>query len=243
MAIELRQNSGPFTNTNVRVALEYAVDRNALNKVVFNGLGEPAYQPVPSWSPGYSKSLGTSDSYNPAKSRALLKAAGYKNGVTFNLVIPAGDATFQRASALLQQELLVSGFKANIEQIPGADFLTDVYFKGQGDALLSELLTNGPDLSNSFEALFEPSGFPAQHLGSVNLGLTPLIQESNSSLSPTVQGPLMQQIDKTVLSQGLVVPLVFMPSIIAYNKQKVGGKVVAPIGQCRSNLAGIYMKR
>ncbi len=243
MAIELRQNSGPFTNTNVRVALEYAVDRNALNKVVFNGLGEPAYQPVPSWSPGYSKSLGTSDSYNPAKSRALLKAAGYKNGVTFNLVIPAGDATFQRASALLQQELLVSGFKANIEQIPGADFLTDVYFKGQGDALLSELLTNGPDLSNSFEALFEPSGFPAQHLGSINLGLTPLIQESNSSLSPTVQGPLMQQIDKTVLSQGLVVPLVFMPSIIAYNKQKVGGKVVAPIGQCRSNLAGIYMKR
>ncbi len=243
MAIELRQNTGPFAKTNVRVALEYAVDRNALNKVVFNGLGEPAYQPVPKWSPGYSKSLGTSDSYNPAKSKALLKAAGYKNGVSFNLVIPAGDATFQRASALLQQELSVAGFKATIQQIPGADFLTDVYIKGQGDAVLSELLTNGPDLSNSFEALFEPSGFPAQHLGSVNPALTPLIQQSNSSLSPTVQGPLMQQIDKTVLSQGLVVPLVFMPSIIAYNKQKVGGKVVAPIGQCRSNLAGIYMKR
>ena len=243
MAIELRQNTGPFAKTNVRVALEYAVDRNALNKVVFNGLGEPAYQPVPKWSPGYSKSLGTSDSYNPTKSKALLKAAGYKNGVSFNLVIPAGDATFQRASALLQQELSVAGFKATIQQIPGADFLTDVYIKGQGDAVLSELLTNGPDLSNSFEALFEPSGFPAQHLGSVNPALTPLIQQSNSSLSPTVQGPLMQQIDKTVLSQGLVVPLVFMPSIIAYNKQKVGGKVVAPIGQCRSNLAGIYMKR
>jgi ABC-type transport system substrate-binding protein len=243
MAIELRQNSGPFTNPKVRVALEYAVDRNALNKVVFNGLGEPAYQPVPKWSPGYSKSLGTSDSYNPAKAKALLKSAGYKNGVSFNLVIPAGDATFQRASALLQQELLAAGFKATIQQIPGSDFLTDVYIKGQGDAVLSEILTDGADMSNAFESLFEPSGFPAQHLGSVNQALTPLIQQSNSSLSPTVQGPLMQQIDKIVMSQGLVVPLVFMPSIIAYNKQKVGGKVVAPIGQCRSNLAGIYMKK
>lgn len=243
MAIELRQNTGPFANPKVRVALEYAVDRNALNQVVFNGLGEPAYQPVPKWSPGYSKSLGTSDSYKPAKSKALLKAAGYKNGVSFDLVIPAGDATFQRASALLQQELSAAGFKASIQQVQGSDFLTDVYIKGQGDAVLSEILTDGADMSNAFESLFEPSGFPAQHLGSVNLTLTPLIQQSNASLSPSVQGPLMQQIDKIVLSQGLVVPLVFMPSIIAYNKQKVGGKVVAPIGQCRSNLAGIYMKK
>ena len=58
MEIELRQNTGPFANEKVRSALEFAVDRAALNKVVFDGLGEPAYQPVPSWSPGYSKSLG-----------------------------------------------------------------------------------------------------------------------------------------------------------------------------------------
>jgi len=35
----------------------------------------------------------------------------------------------------------------------------------------------------------------------------------------------------------------FMPSIIAYNKNRVGGHVVAPIGQCRSNLAGVYIKK
>ena len=243
MAIELRQNTGPFTNEKVRSALEYAVDRTALNKVVFSGLGQPAYQPVPSWSPGYNKALGTTDAYNPAKSRAILKAAGFKNGVSFSLIIPAGDATFARAAALLQQEMAAAGFKANLQQIPGADFLTDVYIKGQGDALLSLLLTNGPDLSNNFESLFEPIGFPAQRLGSVNRALTPLIQASSASLSPSVQGPLMQQIDKTVIQQGLVVPLVFEPSIIAYNKQRVGGNVVAPIGQCMSNLAGIYIKK
>jgi len=243
MAIELRQNTGPFANEKVRAALEYAVDRAALNRVVFDGLGEAAYQPVPSWSPGYSKSLGTSDSYNASKAKAMLKAAGYPKGVTFTLIIPSGDATFARAAALLQQELAAAGFTANLQQIPGADFLTDVYIKKQGDALLSEELSNGPDITNSFEALFEPSGFPANALGSVNQQLTPLIVQANGSLAPSLQGPLMQQIDQTVLKQGLAVPLVFMPSIVAYNKNRVGGHVVAPIGQCRSNLAGVYIKK
>jgi peptide/nickel transport system substrate-binding protein len=243
MDINLRQNTGPFANEKVRAALEYAVDRAALNKVVFDGLGEPAYQPVPSWSPGYSKSLGTSDSYSPSKAKAMLKAAGYPKGVKFTLIIPAGDATYSRAAALLQSELASAGFTANLQQIPGSDFETDVYVKKEGDAVLSEQLSNGPDLTNSYEALFESSGFPANAFGSVNPQLTPLIVQANGSLAASLQGPLMQQIDKTVLQQGLLVPLVFMPSIVAYNKNRVGGHVTAPIGQCRSDLAGIYVKK
>jgi peptide/nickel transport system substrate-binding protein len=243
MEIELRQNTGPFANEKVRAALEFAVDRAALNKVVFDGLGAPAYQPVPTWSPGYSKSLGTPDPYNPAKSKALLKAAGYPKGVKFTLIIPAGDATYARAAALLQNEMQAAGFNANLQQIPGADFLEDVYVKKQGDAVLSEQLTNGADLANQYESIFESSGFVANALGSVNAALTPLIEQANGSLSASLQGPLMQQIDKSVLQQGLIVPLVFMPSIVAYNKSRVGGKVVAPIGQCRSDLAGIYIKK
>lgn len=243
MAIELRQNSGPFTNAKVRAALEYAVDRVALNKVVLDGLGQPAYQSVPTWSPGYSKSLGNFDAYDPAKAKAMLKAAGYPHGVKFSMVIPSGDATYARAAALVQAEMAAAGFDASLQQIPGSDFLTDVYVKGEGDALLTLLLSNGADITNSFESMFESTGFQAQRLGMVNNTVAPLIEKANSSLSPSVQGPLMQQIDQIVLKQGLVVPLVFMPSIVAYNKQRVGGKVVAPIGQCRSNLAGIYIKK
>ena len=243
MEIELRQNTGPFANEQVRAALEYAVNRAAVNNVVFDGLGAPAYQPVPSWSPGYSKSLGIPDPYDPAKAKAMLKAAGYPKGVSFSLIIPSGDATYARAAALLQSEMASAGFTANLQQIPGADFLTDVYIKKQGDALLSEQLTNGADLSNAYEAMFEPSGFPANGLGSVNQALTPLIEQANASLSPSLQGPLMQQIDKTVIQQGLLVPIAFMPSIVAYNKNRVGGTVVAPIGQCRSDLAGVYIKK
>ena len=173
----------------------------------------------------------------------MLKQAGYPNGVKFTLIIPSGDSTYARAAALLQAQLASAGFTANLQQIPGADFLTDVYIKKQGDAVLTEQLSNGPDLTNAFEALFESSGFVANALGSVSPTLTPQIVQANASLSPSLQGPLMQQIDKTVLQQGMLVPLVFMPSIVAYNKNRVGGKVTAPIGQCRSDLSGIYIKK
>ena len=87
----------------------------------------------------------------------MLKAAGYPKGVKFTLIIPAGDATYARAAALLQQELAAAGFNANLQQIPGADFLTDVYIKKQGDAVLSEQLTQrcGPR-----QQLTKPSSSP-----------------------------------------------------------------------------------
>lgn len=243
ISMQLRVNQAPFTNAKVRAALEYAVDRSTLNRVILAGLGTPAYQPWPSWSAGYNKSLGNFDTYNPAKAKAMLKAAGFPHGVSFTMVIPAGNATFSRTAALLQAEVAAGGFKMSIDQIPASDLLVNFYLHKQGNSTLTLQRSNGPDISNSFESIFEPTGFDGQYLGTTNLTLTPLIQEANASLSPNVQGPKMQQVGKIVMTQGLVVPLMFEPSIIGYNKQRVGGKVIAPIGACRAELAGIYVKK
>src|ERR1700691_5179948 len=53
MLMQLRENSPPFNVPAVRSALEYAINRVELNKIVLDGLGQPAYQPFPSTSPGY----------------------------------------------------------------------------------------------------------------------------------------------------------------------------------------------
>lgn len=243
VVLQTRNNQPPFNNTQVRSALQYAVDRATINKAIYAGVGRPAYQPFPPNSPGYNKKVDNSYTYQPKKAKEMLAKAGYPNGVSFKMMVPANDTTFQRLATVLQSQLSAAGFHASIQLIPGSDLLQDVYLNGQGNALLSEELTNGPDISNTFESNFEPTGFVAQHLGTVDNAIAPMIEQANTSLSPTVQGPLMQQVSATVMSQGLETPLEFEPSIIAYNKATVGGKVVAPIGQCRSNLAGIYVKK
>jgi len=243
IVLQTRNNVAPFNNVKVRSALQYAIDRAGINKAIFAGVGRPAYQPFPSNSPGYNKTVGDKYVYDPAKAKAMLAAAGYKNGVPYKLMVPSGDTTFQRLATVIQSEMDAAGFKVSIQLIPGSDILTDVYINKQGNALLSSELTNGPDIANTFEANYEPSGFVAQNLGMVDLAITPQIQAANASLSPNLQGPLMQKVGATVMSQGLETPIEFEPSIIAYNKSVVGGQVTAPIGQCRSNLAGIYVKK
>ena len=241
LTLQLRQNAPPFDNVDVREALEYAVDRSAINSSVLDGLGSPAYQPFASTSPAYNKALGTAYQYAPSKAKALLRKAG-KKSVAVTLVVPAGNATFSRTAQILQNEMAPAGFDVSIDQIPGGDFLTEVYENHVGDAILTQNGTAGPDLANIFASEYTSIGFEAIELGGVNAQLTPLIQRALVSLSPSVQGPLMQKAGAIVMRQGLEVPLAFIPSAVAYNKQKVGGPVVAPIGDCRANLRGIYLK-
>lgn len=241
--LEMRENAPPFNNPKVRAALEYAVDRNTINKVVDDGLGEPAYQPFPSWSPGYNKAVGNKYTYQPAKAKEMLKAAGYPKGISFSMAVPSDDPSFAQASQLIQQEAKAGGFNISLFDVTPSDLLTDVYIKGEGDAVLSEQLSNGPDLANNFENEFLPIGFITDHFGTANSELAPYIKEALQYVTAQQQGPFMQKAGALAMSIGAEIPLVYQPSIIGYNKNVVGGNVQAPIGQCHTNLAGIYIKK
>lgn len=240
--LQMRQNRGPFTNPKVRAALEYAVDREALNKAVYAGLGEPAYQPFPSWSPGYNPSVGDKYTYQPAKAKAMLKAAGFPHGISFTLEVPSGDASLGQASQIIQQQAAAAGFNVTLQQVDPADLLTDVYLKGQGDAVLTEQLSNGPDIANNFEDEFLPIGFLTQKFGTANPQLAPYIKKALYYTTAQAQAPYMQKAGALAMALGAEVPLVFQPSLIGYNTTVVGGTVTAPIGQCHTDLTGIYIK-
>ncbi|MGH7868919.1 MAG: ABC transporter substrate-binding protein, partial [Candidatus Dormibacteraceae bacterium] len=117
MLMQLRENSPPFNNPKVRAALEYAINRPEINRVVLDGLGQPAYQPFPSSSPGFNTTVGTKYSYKPATAKAMLAQAGFPKGVSFSLVFPAGEADFQSAATIMQNELAPAGFHMSITQI------------------------------------------------------------------------------------------------------------------------------
>jgi peptide/nickel transport system substrate-binding protein len=241
--LQMRQNRAPFNNSKVRAALEYAVNRNALNQVVDDGLGEPAYQPFPSWSPGYNKAVGNKYSYQPKKSKALLKAAGFPKGISFTLSVPSGDPSFAQASQIIQEQAKPAGFTVTLQQVDPSDLLTNVYIKGEGDAVLTEQLSNGPDLANNFENEFLPIGFLTQHYGTANPLLAPYITKALQYVTAQQQGPFMRKAGALAMANGAEVPLVFQPSLVGYNTNVVGGKVQAPIGQCHTDLAGIYIKK
>ncbi len=111
--LETRNNAAPFNNVGVRAALEYAIDRAAINKVVYAGVGRPAYQPFPSNSPGYNKSVGNKYVYDPKKAKAMLAAAGFSKAVPVQLMVPSGDTTFQRLATIIESEMDASGLQGD----------------------------------------------------------------------------------------------------------------------------------
>jgi peptide/nickel transport system substrate-binding protein len=87
--------------TEVRQALNYAVDRDAILKTVFQGQGTSTAQIFPPGSEGYVESLDDAYPYDPDKAKQLLADAGYKNGFTFEVALPAAsrDGTYAQAIA------------------------------------------------------------------------------------------------------------------------------------------------
>ncbi|MSO79344.1 MAG: ABC transporter substrate-binding protein [Acidimicrobiia bacterium] len=242
--IQLRQDTAPFDNEEVRAALEFAVDRKAINKVVYNNQNEIADQPFPKVSAAHNKSIEGDYSYKPKKAKAMLEAAGFPDGVSFDMVMPAGAPTFERMAPLLKNQMAKAGFDATIIPVAGGEYFSEVFGKKTGQAVLSLALTNGPASWNNFQSNYSQTGFVANAFGSVRPDIEELVVDARTTIDdPEGSGELMQQAGALVMEKGYEVPLVFEQSMVAYSKDRVGGPPKAPIGACRSNLEGVFIKK
>lgn len=113
MSINVRKK--PFDNLKVRQAINYAINKEALCKVAFNGYAVPAEGPLPRGIEYFEK-LGPWP-YNPAKARQLLKEAGYPNGFTTTLWSAYNHTTAQKVIQFLQQQLAQVGIKAKVQAL------------------------------------------------------------------------------------------------------------------------------
>jgi peptide/nickel transport system substrate-binding protein len=73
----------PLASVQVRQALNYAVDRSTIVKAVLGGYGTPSSEA--GTVDGFSKAYENYYPYDPAKAKALLKAAGYPDGFTLKV--------------------------------------------------------------------------------------------------------------------------------------------------------------
>jgi dipeptide transport system substrate-binding protein len=69
----------PFDDLRVRQAINYAINRDAILKAVYQGAGKKAKNPIPPTIWSYHDAVKDYD-YSPAKAKALLAEAGLKDG-------------------------------------------------------------------------------------------------------------------------------------------------------------------
>ncbi len=221
-----------FKNPKVRQAIRYAINRDQLNKTVQDGLGEVASQSEPKGTPAFNSDIANAYPYNPPMARLLLKEAGYPNGFEFTMVIPGGNLkNMEDQAALIQQDLAQVGIKAKVKRILANDLATNYYISGQGDAFAAAELA-----SKAFRGVYRSEWgkdqFVAIWTGAERDDITTLFNEAITEPDDTKAAPLVQQAAKIVSDEALNVPIAFMPQLLGYQQNRVGGHIGAPFDIC-----------
>lgn len=111
--------ANPLSDVRVRQALNYAVNRDALIQLVTYGTGKPMKSYMSSSTPLFD-SAQKGFTYDPARAKALLSAAGYANGLDVTIFAISGSADDQALTTALQQMWGAVGVRLKIEQVDTA---------------------------------------------------------------------------------------------------------------------------
>jgi peptide/nickel transport system substrate-binding protein len=134
----LRINStrGPFRNAKFRQAFNYLIDRAAILRVGYAGLGEGTALPWAPASPAADPSYNTKYAFNLDKGRELLNAAGLSSAEMNDWkLLTAGDQQDALAiSQLVQSTLTKVGINIQLDVKQGSEFI-DALLKGRFDAV------------------------------------------------------------------------------------------------------------
>ena len=134
-----------FTDRRVRQALAYAIDRNALLKVVFLGYGKPATGPVPSSVVNYYSPDTRQYPFDVKKAAALLDEAGYKpgkDGKRLRITLDydgGGGVTASRPAEFIKQSLARVGIDVELRAGDTATYLRRVFTDQDYDLMISSL--------------------------------------------------------------------------------------------------------
>ncbi len=126
----LKKQGGPVGDVRVRLALNYAVNKQRYIAGLLNNATVPASQATPSFAIGYDSALKPFP-YDPEKAKALLKEAGYEKG--FTLVAEAilgGSAADTAIFQYMAQDLAKVGVTLEMRSIPNSEMIKKINFGG-----------------------------------------------------------------------------------------------------------------
>jgi peptide/nickel transport system substrate-binding protein len=148
LVVDSKNADSPYNNIKVRMALDYAIDRNAIVKARGFGWWVPTYQYALPGTSVYIKDLGER-AYDPAKAKQLLADAGYPNG--FSTTMYTGTDTETMAS--LQGYLKAVGINATIETTNVAS-QTSLSTKGWKNGMLVTPAAFGSNINKNYKTYF-----------------------------------------------------------------------------------------
>lgn len=208
-------SSATLQDSNVRKALNIAINKEAIIQADLKGEGEPAYGPLPPTLFGYDENIEQyAYKYSTEEAKKLLEAAGWKenaqgirekDGKTLSLTMVASDPL--PGNQLIQSMLKEIGIDLNIQVLETATMI-EVTNEGKFDICRSRYAYFDPDVLFVF--------MHSSQIGGLNTGrvndkqLDSLLVKGRTTMDLGERKKTYQEIQKLAVEQAYLVPL-YMP--------------------------------
>ncbi len=213
----LQNDRPPFNDKRVRLAVNYALDKDQITRVIFKGLARPASAPMGPATAFFDKSL-TPYPFDVTKAKGLLAEAGYPNGLKFVMGTPFGRFINDRQVA-----------EATVGQLAKAGFTVDLRVEEWGTSLANLM-------ARKYDAMFGAYGGstdPDYMLSWLFTAKTSVVgfnkPEVETLLAEGLQAPddatarrIYERLQKIVWDDVPLGFLYFQPDIVAFNKRLKG---------------------
>jgi len=231
--IGFNNQAAPFDNKNVRQDIGYAINRDEIIKVAWNGEADAIYGPLSPSQFGYSEAAETEarkQSYNTDTAKKMLAAEGWvpgsdgilaKDGKKFEvrfLFVP--DDPSKRAAETIQSQLADIGIKLDLvpEQVAA---LKDETNKGTHQMFLLYITLVDP---RSMEFQFLSSNINGtDRTRFKNDDLDKALLAMDAEIDPDKRKALVDAAERIIIDQRPEIPLAVKHLFYGYRKDQVGG--------------------
>ncbi|HKU05051.1 MAG TPA: ABC transporter substrate-binding protein [Bradyrhizobium sp.] len=211
---------GPLSQSaKVRQALDWSIDREAVNQVVFNGEFKPGNQWVNPDHPYYQKSFPI-HGRDVAKAKALLKEAGVTPPVAVDFMVPKGAET-EAVAQVIQSMASESGFDMKIRV---TEFATSLKQAESGEYQAFMLAWSGridPD-GNSY--VFMHKDAPQNYSAWANAGADKALDDARLVTDQSQRKAIYEKLAKLVLEDNPLLYLYHRRILIAHTTKLEGYK-------------------
>ena len=213
-ALYLNNAVAPFDDVRVRQALSYAVDKQGIIDLAFDGYGSPIGSSMyPAFGKYFDESLTDYYTYDVEKAKELLAQAGYPDGFDMTITVPSNYQPHMDTAEVLVQQLAAVGVRATIQPIEWESWISDVYTGRQFQSTVV-----GVDASNmTAQALLErfTSTYGSNFINYNNAEYDQLFQQALATYDDAEQTALYKQMERNLTEHAANVYIQDLADLVA----------------------------
>jgi peptide/nickel transport system substrate-binding protein len=180
----------PFDDVRVRQAVNYAIDKELINKALFDGKAIICAGPISPRTFGHSPKLKPYP-YDPAKAKALLNEAGHADGIDVRLAYPTYMSQIQEQAEAIAANMTKAGFKVTLEPFERAVMWER--YKGKQHQLYIYWWDDAPEPDRYMYSLFNSTSRDYYYK---NPAVDELLDKGRTIMDRTERAKVYAQIDE-----------------------------------------------